>query len=70
MNQAVLLAVALGWNQNGFAVLVFDANQLHAQIANKVRAVEYVTDLIFQQFIHGIYVAAKVQKFTVESMNS
>jgi hypothetical protein len=54
MNQAMLLAVTLGGDQNSFALLIFDASQLHSQIANKVRAVEYVTDLIFHQFIHEI----------------
>jgi hypothetical protein len=54
MNQAMLLPVTLGGNQNGFAIFVFDASQLHAQIANEVRAVEDVTDLVFQQFVHGI----------------
>ncbi len=46
MNQAVLLPVTLGWNQDGFAIFVFDPGQLHSQIANEIGAVEDVADLV------------------------
>jgi hypothetical protein len=53
MDQTMLLAVTLGGDQNRLAVLVFDPSQLHTQVANEIRAVEDVTDLVFQKFIHG-----------------
>ena len=54
MNQAVLLAVTLGGNQDVLAIFVFDPGQLHAQIANEIGAVEDVADLGFQEFVHSV----------------
>ena len=70
MNQAVLLPVTLGGNQSGFAIFVFDADQLHTQIANKVGAVEDVADLIFQQFIHRILWGGLVRRLSFASNQS
>ena len=53
MDQTMLLAVTLGGDQNSFTVLVFDASQLHTQVANEIRAFEDVPHLVFQKFIHG-----------------
>jgi hypothetical protein len=52
VNQSVLLQVAFGGNQYGFAVIVFNAGQLHAHVTNEIGAVEDVADLGFQEFIH------------------
>ena len=54
MNQAVLLAVTLGGHQGALRNIRLHPGQLHAQIANEVGIVEYVTDLYFQEFVHSV----------------
>ena len=56
MNQAMLLPVTRGWNEDGFAIFIFDPGELHSQITNEIGVVEDEADTALLQFIHGLRV--------------